>query len=250
MYADEANLPEDYEIREEQRSKSTINADGYNEKVKVYLRQLDLAVNLGKWVLRYLFEGFVTAELVGQEEELQNFKALQTDESPNHTGRSSPSFSQQALEPQTPNIKVTSLPAPAPIPTHSNGLTNVTNQATENLDLSQNTATHSGAATAPTTAFQRQDYFSGAHHDNPPQTPLIQAPPPAAFTSNNGPMSPTTGGFMGRLRNLSVKAKLGRTPSAEAKMEGGMMSSLASSADNSSSLQPSVSEIQPNDPKS
>ncbi|KAI9279517.1 WD40-repeat-containing domain protein [Umbelopsis sp. AD052] len=213
MYADEANLPEDYEIREEQR------------------------INLGKWVLRYLFEGFVTAELVVQEEELQNFKELQTDESP--IGRSSPKFNQQLPEPQTPNIKVTSIPAPAPIASNSNGLSNVTNQATENLDLSQNTTTHSGAATAPLTAFQRQDYFSGAHHDSPPHTPLIQAPPPAAFTSNNGPMSPTSGGFMGRLRNLSVKAKLGRTPSAEAKMEGGMMSSLASSADNSSSLQSS-----------
>jgi hypothetical protein len=37
---------------------------------------------------------------------------------------------------------------------------------------------------------------------------------------------------MGRLRNLSVKAKLGRTPSSEAKMEGGMMSSLGGGSDN------------------
>jgi hypothetical protein len=194
-----------------------------------------MKVNLGKWVLRYLFEGFVTAELLAQEEEQQNYKGIQSGGE--QDVRSSPNLNEQASEPQTPNIKVAPLPAPAPIPTISNGLSNSSNHSTEGMDLSQPT-THSGATTAPTTALSRQDYFSGAHHDNPPSTPLIQAPPPAAFASNTGPLSPTSGGFMGRLRNLSVKAKLGRTPSAEAKMEGGMMNSMAAS-DNL--LNPSVS---------
>jgi hypothetical protein len=179
-----------------------------------------------------LFEGFVTAELLAQEEEQQNYKNIQNDVESQQTARSSStSLNDQAAEPQTPNIKVTPLPAPAPIPTTSNGFSNSSNQPTEAMDLSQLT-THSGAATAPAPAFARQDYFSGAHHDSPPSTPLIQAPPPAAFATNLGPLSPTTGGFMGRLRNLSVKAKLGRTPSSEAKMEGGMMSSLGGGSDN------------------
>lgn len=189
-------------------------------------------VNLGKWVLRYLFEGFVTAELLAQEEEQQNYRNIQNDVESQQTARaSSTSLNDQAAEPQTPNIKVTPLPAPAPIPTTSNGFSNSSNQPTDAMDLSQLT-THSGAATAPAPAFARQDYFSGGHHDSPPSTPLIQAPPPAAFATNLGPLSPTTGGFMGRLRNLSVKAKLGRTPSSEAKMEGGMMSSLGGGSDN------------------
>lgn len=199
MYADEANLSSDYEIREEQR------------------------INLGKWVLRYLFEGFVTAKLLAQEEEQRNL-----DENDKASPIRSPvNENTYQPEPQTPNIKVASISIPAPpLPTAANGPLNTDRTSTE---VNREASVHptSGTVTAPSTAYARPDYFSGAHHDNnTPSTPYIQAPPPAAFATNTGPLSPTSSGFMGRLRNLSVKAKLGRTPSAEAKMEGSLMTSM------------------------
>ncbi|KAM3589904.1 hypothetical protein VKS41_000759 [Umbelopsis sp. WA50703] len=201
MYADEANLSPDYDIREEQR------------------------INLGKWVLRYLFEGFVTAKLLAQEEEQRNLD----DNDKASPIRSPVNETDHQLEPQTPNIKEASISVPVPpLPTAINGPHNSDRPSSEaNFDSTLHPT--SGAVTAPSTAYARSDYFSGAHHDsNTPSTPYIQAPPPAAFATNTGPLSPTSGGFMGRLRNLSVKAKLGRTPSAEAKMEGSLMSSMTS----------------------
>jgi WD repeat-containing protein 48 len=228
MYADEANLSPDYDIREEQRSTSyTTVCALHNLLANPYItfHQLLAIVNLGKWVLRYLFEGFVTAKLLAQEEEQRNLD----DNDKASPIRSPVNETDHQLEPQTPNIKEASISVPVPpLPTAINGPHNSDRPSSEaNFDSTLHPT--SGAVTAPSTAYARSDYFSGAHHDsNTPSTPYIQAPPPAAFATNTGPLSPTSGGFMGRLRNLSVKAKLGRTPSAEAKMEGSLMSSMTS----------------------
>ncbi|CAO3591245.1 unnamed protein product [Absidia cylindrospora] len=71
-----------------------------------------------------------------------------------------------------------------------------------NDDLAQ-----SGPMTAPPTTGRTFDYFSTPHH--PVNNHSAVQPPPAAALSSS-PVSPSSSNFMHRLKNLSVKAKLGK----------------------------------------
>lgn len=70
----------------------------------------------------------------------------------------------------------------------------------------------SGPFTAPPTTSPQDDYFSGAHHPTAEPTSPVQPPPPVALSTS--PASPT-GNFINRLKHLSVKAKISKTPSGE-----------------------------------
>lgn len=76
--------------------------------------------------------------------------------------------------------------------------------------------------TAPPTTGRTFDYFSGAHHPPPPlqqnqNQPALQTPPPVVLSSS--PTASNTN-FMNRLKNLSVKAKIGKNAINDDKSEG------------------------------
>ncbi|OBZ91909.1 hypothetical protein A0J61_00044 [Choanephora cucurbitarum] len=188
MYADEVELPKDYEVREDQR------------------------LNLGKWVLTHLFKKFIMEET---EHDSVRFELDQPEKSNASKGK----------PPQTPNEPVATeqvVPStPATTTFEQTGtegpklpLTAITTNTEQSpyLPTSPQAAAFAGPFTAPPSSQSQPDYFSGMHH-GPSMTrreSAVQMPPPAALP--NSPTSPTSSNFMNKLKNLSVKAKLTRMP--------------------------------------
>ncbi|CAO3698779.1 unnamed protein product [Rhizopus stolonifer] len=194
LYADEIELPKDYEVREEHR------------------------LNLGKWVLANLFKKYIQSEIEHQE----NGNTRYIEEHPekpdllkNKTVQSPPETPQQrpgTLEQTTPSM---------PTQTETEGPKLPLAAVTTNTDQSPYIPTSPqatqfpGSMTAPPTSSPQPDYFSGNHHPPQRRESAVQLPPPAALPTT--PASPTASNFMNRLKNLSVKAKLSRTLTNEDK---------------------------------
>lgn len=193
-------------------------------------------VNLGKWILRWLFDNFITAhiklyeELVGKQRRQElDFAQQQRVTTPNGVVHSAePSIADHMFGHPPGPLNLHSLPPPAPIPTTGGQPLSPIPQSPASPVLTGK-FTSLGAFSAPATTVTQMDYFVPAgHRPASPTSPtfggngavvpgqtIIQPPPPAAFAGNPGTSS---SGIMGRLRHFSVK-KLTRTPSAEAKME-------------------------------
>ncbi|KAI9473666.1 MAG: WD40-repeat-containing domain protein [Benjaminiella poitrasii] len=197
MYADEADLPEGYEVREDQR------------------------LNLGKWVLAHLFNNFINQELENKEEGIVRYGNNQTGK-PNsiksHVVQTS--GEERATPEQTPAVPSISIPilqvdTNEPKMPDSAVTTNV-DQTSCLLPSSQTSTQLNGPYTAPPSSNSQSDYFSGSHHIPTRRESSVQLPPPAALpTSPISPSSPTSSTFMNRLKNLSVKTKLSRVPTNE-----------------------------------
>ncbi|CAO3645376.1 unnamed protein product [Mucor hiemalis] len=222
MYADEIELPKDYQVREDQR------------------------LNIGKWVLAHLFDKFIQKELEHQEAGEIRFGDEQPDRPDSVKSRTlqtpqetTPDTPAAAVVPPTPSITI---PPPTPVaPTENEGgprlpLTAVTTHVEQSPYSPQ--APNNGPYTAPLSSTTQPDYFSGAHHTPIRRESSVQLPPAAALPTS--PLSPTGSTFMNRLKNLSVKAKLSRVPTNEDKLP--THDSLSSST--SATLLPSVDEQQ------
>ncbi|KAI8078256.1 WD40-repeat-containing domain protein [Gilbertella persicaria] len=193
MYADEVELPKDYQVREDQR------------------------LNIGKWVLANLFHQFVAKEIEQGEIRFELDQPEKPESVKSKSGQAHEGMPEQA--PATP--------AATPIPPLTNEaegpklpLTAVTTHTDQSpyVPSSPQTATLNGPFTAPPSSSVQPDYFSGMHH--PPtvarRESSVQIPPPAALPTS--PTSPTSSNFMNKLKNLSVKAKLTRIPTNEDKL--------------------------------
>ncbi|KAI7883139.1 WD40 repeat-like protein [Lichtheimia hyalospora FSU 10163] len=181
MYADEADLPDTYEIREDQR------------------------INLGKWVLAHLFKEFLAKviELQHREEEKAH------DEKQERKSSSTTVIRSADTPPPPDNTKKTPKPPLTAITTNINNNT----AFPPNAPMSPGSnSISSGPFTAPPTTSPQDDYFSGAHHPTAEPTSPVQPPPPVALSTS--PASPT-GNFINRLKHLSVKAKISKSPSGE-----------------------------------
>ncbi|KAI8393498.1 WD40-repeat-containing domain protein [Radiomyces spectabilis] len=208
MYADEAGLPENYEIREDQR------------------------INLGKWVLANLFSKFVDAEMALAEQGVIRFE--EASDQKNKRTESVRSKSVQLARPVYPEAPKTSTSSvdiqngpkdtslksisrsqgPPPLKLPLSAITTDTDDSPFYPDAQspQKNSMFQGPFTAPPTTNHQFDYFSGAHHPVK-QDSVVQPPPPAALPTL--PTSPTNSTFINRLKNLSVKAKLSRIPTSE-----------------------------------
>ncbi|RUS29832.1 WD40-repeat-containing domain protein, partial [Jimgerdemannia flammicorona] len=224
MYADEAELPTEFEVREDQRSK---------------LGDYYICVNLGKWILRWLFDNFITAHIslyeeLAEKQRQQELEFIQQKRVTTPNDAAYPvdaSITDHRMFSRPPGPLNLTLPPPAPILTTAGQPLSPIPQSPSSPTLTGKLAAL-GAFSAPATTVAQQDYFVSAGHrpasptsqtfsatstgapSGPGQT-IIQPPPPAAFAG-----STVTGsaGIMGRLRHFGVK-KLTRTPSAEAKIE-------------------------------
>ncbi|KAI8390199.1 WD40-repeat-containing domain protein [Blakeslea trispora] len=197
MYADEIELPEGYEVREDQR------------------------LNLGKWVLAHLFEKFIANEM---EQDSIRFELDQPDKSNLLKGKPPQTPTESTLPEQVvPSTPVTTTYEQTGLEGPKLPLTAVTTDTDQSpyLPTSPQAATFAGPFTAPPSSQVQPDYFSGMHH-GPSMTrreSAVQIPPPAALP--NSPTSPTSSNFMNRLKNLSAKAKLTRMPTNDEKTLNG-----------------------------
>ncbi|EIE87749.1 hypothetical protein RO3G_12460 [Rhizopus delemar RA 99-880] len=196
LYADEIELPEEYEAREEHR------------------------LNLGKWILAHLFRKYVQKEIEYQEKGETRFleeKLEKADSLKSRTLQNSseiPSQRPGSLE-QTPSAPAAVLPTQAETDGPKLPMAAVTTQTDQSpyVPTSPQATQFPGSFTAPPSSSPQPDYFSGNHHAPLRRGSAVQLPPPAALPSS--PTSPTSGTFMNRLKNLSVKAKLSRIPTNE-----------------------------------
>ncbi|KAI7898188.1 WD40-repeat-containing domain protein [Cokeromyces recurvatus] len=201
MYADEADLPEEYVIGEDQR------------------------LNLGKWVLVHLFKNFINKELESQEEGNIRYRNNQQTDKPDSLKNQVVQMSNEeraTLEqaPSVPSIRIPTLQLDTNKPKlPDSALTTNINQSP--YLPSQQATQPNGPFTAPPSSNAQSDYFSNSHHIPTHRESSIQVPPPATLpTSPISPTSPTlatSNNFMNRLKNLSVKTKLSRVPTNEDK---------------------------------
>ncbi|KAG0176969.1 hypothetical protein DFQ29_005417 [Apophysomyces sp. BC1021] len=228
MYADEADLPKEYEIRDDQRSRDRI----YDLSTGLIFKHC--LVNIGKWVLANLFFKFIDTELKHRVNDAvkcdtdadgkvarispplgkldQASQASQEIGSPEKQGNVVPSTPVRIVQ-KKPRKEING-PSPLKLP-----LTAITTNGDQSpfhpsSEAAQNNEMFRGPYTAPPTTGHQFDYFSGTHHVPQRRDSSVQIPPPAALT--NGSTSPTSSNFINRLKNLSVKAKLSRIPSNEA----------------------------------
>ncbi|GBC09120.1 hypothetical protein RclHR1_08610007 [Rhizophagus clarus] len=163
MYADEAGLPDDIEVRDDQR------------------------INLGKWVLRYLFENFTQAEIQTYEEIQQQRQFMQQQRQGNSL------FTTQ-INVNIPPQAATSTTCTSPTTTNPNPISGNINPLIPQSPTTPLAAFTTGPFTAPaTTNSQQSDYFSGSHHLNSPTTSPTTPPsnpsnkiPEGENTNNNG----------------------------------------------------------------
>ncbi|KAI7852561.1 WD40-repeat-containing domain protein [Circinella umbellata] len=199
MYADEIDLPETYEVREDQR------------------------INLGKWVLAHLFSEFLEKAAELHEKEEQRYEALDTPLSQGiHSVEPPPS--QQHQQPRSPlnpvhpksPVRNGNVPKPPLSAITTNIASSPFHPTSPGSPSNNNNNLFKGPFTAPPTTNPQQDYFSGAHHVSntnnnndslPPHSP-VQPPPPAALSHT--PTSPTSSNFINKLKHLSVKAKISK----------------------------------------
>ncbi|CAO3678603.1 unnamed protein product [Rhizopus microsporus] len=197
LYADEIELPKDYEVREDQR------------------------LNLGKWILANLFAKYVEKEVEYQQNGDTRFIDEQTEKPESVKSKTQQPLSEQSLAQQRPGPLEQAPSAPSmtipPVETEEPKppLAAMTTHAEQSpyVPTSPQAAQFAGPFTAPVTSSPQPDYFSGNHHTHLRRESAVQLPPPAALPSS--PTSPTASTFMNRLKNLSVKAKLSRIPTNE-----------------------------------
>ncbi|CAB4373618.1 unnamed protein product [Rhizophagus irregularis] len=140
MYADEADLSDDVEIRDDQR------------------------INLGRWVLRYLFAKFTQAEIQTYEEIQQQRQLMQQQRQGNSL------FTTQ-VNVNIPPQAATSSTCTSPTTTNPNPISGNINPPLPQSPTTPLAAFTTGPFTAPaTTNSQQSDYFSGSHHLNSPAT--------------------------------------------------------------------------------
>ncbi|GAN06004.1 WD domain-containing protein [Mucor ambiguus] len=233
MYADEVELPDTYQVREDQR------------------------LNLGKWVIANLFEKFIEQELQNESEGNVRYGDDQPDRPESVKSRTvqTPGEEKSAPEPAVPSVPAISIPPPAPlVPNMSMDEPKfprlaVTNNAADQspfLPSSPQAAQFAGPFTAPPSSNPQSDYFSGAHHTPVRRESSVQLPPPAALPTS--PTSPTSGNFMNRLKSLSVKAKLSRVPTNE--LPGNeLLAPTLSTTSISASTTPTEETTQPQQPQ-
>ncbi|KAI8139501.1 hypothetical protein BJV82DRAFT_626258 [Fennellomyces sp. T-0311] len=186
MYTDEIDLPETYEVREDQR------------------------INLGKWVLVHLFAGFLekSVELHEKEEQKVHYEGIET---PATATPGIHPVETQRLPPKAVHTKTSDRNLPKPPLTAIT--TNIENSPFHSTSPGSPTNLFKGPFTAPPTISPQRDYFSGAHHvPNEPHSP-VQPPPPAALS--NTATSPTSSNFINRLKHLSVKGKMSKSQSRD-----------------------------------
>ncbi|CAG8457094.1 773_t:CDS:10 [Funneliformis caledonium] len=141
MYADEAGLTGDVDIREDQR------------------------INLGKWVLRYLFANFTQAEI-------QTYEAIQQQRSLMQQQRQQPGSEHRSLFSTQINVNIppqaaTSTTCTSPTASSHNLANSNANPPMPQSPTTPLAAFTTGPFTAPaTTSSQQPDYFSGPHHLN------------------------------------------------------------------------------------
>ncbi|OZJ05112.1 hypothetical protein BZG36_01381 [Bifiguratus adelaidae] len=198
LYADEVELPVEFEVREEQR------------------------INLGKWVLRYLFDKYISVkqevfEKVGEvPEEIQNQDFVADIRTPGamlNIGLATP-----AIPPPSHSSSSSNVPGLSTIPQSPNGTAPTPQQ------IGTSAMSHS-----PSDYFSNHHHGGGSHNTTystdptPPGTAngtpkAIQIPPPAA-TLPSGPLTPNAS-IMGRLKHFGTRAKLNRNVSSEGKLDG------------------------------
>ncbi|CAG8524535.1 13840_t:CDS:10 [Dentiscutata erythropus] len=222
-YADELDLLEDADIRDDQR------------------------INLGKWVLRNLFANF-TRTLIQMYEEFpaQNLLRHQLNDFRREfqDDRSLP-LQPISFPPATVQAIVNSaLTAPPTVATAQS--VNSPSPSTSALPQSPTTplAAFTGPLTAPaTTGSQQPDYFSGSHHNSPtsptgpsgnltppgstgseplggqlPTSEVIKPPPPALINQTSS-SSGTSSSLFGRFKPSFGRSKIPKTPNTETKPE-------------------------------
>ncbi|KAF0472751.1 WD40 repeat-like protein [Gigaspora margarita] len=212
-YADELNLQESADIREDQR------------------------INLGEWVLRNLFANF-TRTLIEIYEELQAQNLLMPQRLSNDYNENYKTIvhfrynifhsisycSGRIFEPQNVN---------PPLPT------------TSTLPQSPTTplaAFTTGPLTAPAaTGSQQPDYFL-AHIINRPLVLLAPLPPPPALINQTSSSSGSSSSIFGRFKLTSVRSKISKTPNTKTKPESsGTSVSTENNADTKTDSKPSAS---------
>ncbi|KAI8639396.1 WD40-repeat-containing domain protein [Parasitella parasitica] len=196
MYADEVELPDNYQVREDQR------------------------LNLGKWVLVHLFEKFIEQELKNESEGKASYGDDQPDRPESVKSKTVQTPGEEKAIPESvPSVASISIPPPLNVSAHEPkyprlAVTTNTGDQSPFLPSSPQATQFNGPFTAPPSSNPPQlDYFSGAHHTSIRRESSVQLPPPAALPTS--PTSPTGGTFMNRLKSLSVKAKLSRVPTNE-----------------------------------
>ncbi|KAL0092183.1 WD40-repeat-containing domain protein [Phycomyces blakesleeanus] len=218
MYADEAELPPDYTITEDQR------------------------INLGKWVLMRLFEHFIVAELEKQKQGINRYQendgeprlanedpkpakdGLVPSEAANTTTSTSTATATNTTNTST-TAAVTASPSNSTVPdaVHESlhvaeslrlPLAAITTDFNSTFHAQPHDNSLHGPFTAPpsTTGHQLSDYFSESHHPARRDS-SVQLPAPVVLS--HSPASPTNSNFMHRLKSLSAKAKLARVPTHE-----------------------------------
>ncbi|KAI7865903.1 WD40-repeat-containing domain protein [Spinellus fusiger] len=192
MYADEADLPEDYSISEDQR------------------------INLGKWVLVHLFEHFITAEVENQKNGRVGYQEhKEADTSSTHIKTPLPPPLRDGIQQSTSTTTTTTTAAtlqggedavdtPEPVETLKLPLAAITTDFNSNYYRSLSPKAHDfhGPFTAPPSIGVSTDYFSGMHHGS--RDSSVQLPAPVVL---NNPISPVNSSFLHRLKSLSVKPK-------------------------------------------
>ncbi|KAF7731707.1 hypothetical protein EC973_008879 [Apophysomyces ossiformis] len=192
MYADEADLPDEYEIRDDQRklhnrANDVVRCDTDSEE-----KTTETGASIGKLD-----------------------QATQAPQTPQEAVSSEKQSTEVSSTParKVKGRKEVGAPSPLKLP-----LTAITTNGDKSpfhpsSEAAQSTDMFRGPYTAPPTTSHQFDYFSGTHHLPQRRDSSVQIPPPAALT--NGATSPTSSTFINRLKNLSVKAKLSRIPSNE-----------------------------------
>jgi WD repeat-containing protein 48 len=202
-------------------------------------------VNLGKWLLVNLFSSFVSAEMQRQDANdstddehpsiQQTGKINDHDDVDGHNSQqkrnlvlsTAPRFDRTESTATAASIQLerASIPTPPPVTALKIPLTAITTNTdsspfhpTDSNSYPTSDSTQRGPMTAPPTTGRSFDYFSGSHHPVNNHSSVVQPPPPAALSSS--PVSPNNSNFMHRLKNLSVKAKLGKGPNNEDRPNG------------------------------
>lgn len=163
-------------------------------------------VNLGKWVLAHLFSEFIAAKMRQQQEKQKSSSSPSVEERRSKDQvQSSPSNKRERPVAKERQIQKPPLTA---ISTNIKGFR-------ESPASPSGTTVFNGPFTAPpSTSSQQHDYFSGTHPTADQASSPVQIPPPAALPAS--PVSPTgSTNFINRLKNLSVKAKLSKSPSPD-----------------------------------
>ncbi|RIB12846.1 hypothetical protein C2G38_2041481 [Gigaspora rosea] len=245
-YADELDLQESADIREDQR------------------------INLGKWVLRNLFANF-TRTLIEIYEELQAQNLLMPQRlQPNdyRDDRSLPlqhiSFPPATVQAGQLSVNNTPTTLPTVSTTQSVNPPLPTTSALPQSPTTPLAAFTTGPLTAPAaTGSQQPDYFSGSHHNSPTSptggnltppastgseplggqlsTPEVIKPPPPALINQTSSSSGSSSSIFGRFKPTFVRSKISKTPNTETKPESsGTSVSPENNADTKTDSKPSA----------